>query len=768
MRRSCAASFCRSNYDTMTKHGVEIIFHKFPPESAQCRKWIQFCKRKANWKPTQNAALCSLHFKNEDYQLFESALAKSNINFKRLKLTAVPSISDVDAETDKKLLDYRHQVCRTCLRHWKNESLISVDSQVQNMTVLEMLIQLTAFETENNDAFPTMICLECKHKLEQAYNIRQEFIDQSELLVQLVAEEKMLEYFGNVSVYAHTSDKSRRPEESVMTDMSQECGSLVDDDFFNEDHEISDFDHDHENIENGIHRQPLNIPDINDHSFYTKILNEHEDIGVVVKEETCAEASASEAEDSSAQPITLKRNKTHASPSKSKGANVWGNGRRNYEHEKSDTMPSQKGGMRRGPRRQYNEAFQKKIRSLEEEARKRFPFTTCYVCDKEHETLIERDFHMQDHISMLPYECKECMEDNGVTSSAKENLVKDQPPVLKTMHQLHLHFRMHRMPYKCDKCYRRFSTVLKLNTHRWAMHECGGNGLTCEYCGKQYFHKIAFRKHVDSHRKKISEQFKCTICDRSFGVKSSLQRHEASHKGEKKYECMYCDKSFSTSYNRLTHQRAAHTGERPFKCPDCDRTFGQNASLKAHQALCTKDKVRPFRARICGPPLLPSKDGHCPYPGCEYTAKTYSSMYVHKREKHMPMYQCEVCNKSFAFKSKLRDHAMLHTGERPYKCQLCERSFRLTEMYRRHLLTHTSDSKHVCTICQKCFKLPQYLQAHMLTHSAERKFACEICGNSYKTRGELKKHNQRKHGDEIVEEVVVKTEDAFEVEYVDS
>ncbi|KFB38373.1 hypothetical protein ZHAS_00005741 [Anopheles sinensis] len=94
-------------------------------------------------------------------------------------------------------------------------------------------------------------------------------------------------------------------------------------------------------------------------------------------------------------------------------------------------------------------------------------------------------------------------------------------------------------------------------------------------------------------------------------------------------------------------------------------------------------------------------------------------MYMHKRSKHKPMVQCEVCKKQFAFANQLKIHMTLHTGEKPYQCEQCSRSFRLIKDYRWHMATHDSDTSYVCEVCQKSFKLLRYLQAHVRTHSKE-------------------------------------------------
>ncbi|KFB38378.1 hypothetical protein ZHAS_00005732 [Anopheles sinensis] len=426
----------------------------------------------------------------------------------------------------------------------------------------------------------------------------------------------------------------------------------------------------------------------------------------------------------------------------------------------SEEARKRKAEILRERARAYSLACNRKRYRLEAEAQNSFPLTTCYICDKKHDTLMERDFHLRDHIPMLPYHCKECNEGYEAADTAE----KDKPAVLKTTNQLNAHFRMHSMPYKCDKCYRRFCTDLKLKTHYWSSHGIAEKGLTCEYCGKQYFQRTMFNRHVAYHRNELSGQFKCSMCDRALGSNSSLRRHEASHKGEKKYKCLYCEKLFSTSYNRLTHQRVVHTGERPHKCNECGRSFVDNSRLKLHQETHYAEGRSP-KERIRKSALLPEDKQSCPYPGCDFTAETYRTMYMHKRTKHMTMHKCEVCKKEFPFAANLREHMTVHTGEKPYRCEVCDRSFRHSAMYRRHLLTHSdTGSSHSCELCKKSFKMARYLQAHMLTHSSERNFICGICGNTYKTKGELKKHTQSKHANEFNGDYVILSGDSTVVE----
>ena len=116
--------------------------------------------------------------------------------------------------------------------------------------------------------------------------------------------------------------------------------------------------------------------------------------------------------------------------------------------------------------------------------------------------------------------------------------------------------------------------------------------------------------------------------------------------------------------------------------------------------------------------------------------------------KKRPTLSCELCpSAAFSSQSKLNDHMLKHTGERPFKCSYCDKSYpvkgkhfpkRTRNPYfvntclfnlatlTAHLRLHANEKPHQCERCGKAFLIRSLLEQHLRTHTNERPFACDV------------------------------------------
>uniref|UniRef100_A0A1B0GKS6 C2H2-type domain-containing protein n=1 Tax=Lutzomyia longipalpis TaxID=7200 RepID=A0A1B0GKS6_LUTLO len=95
----------------------------------------------------------------------------------------------------------------------------------------------------------------------------------------------------------------------------------------------------------------------------------------------------------------------------------------------------------------------------------------------------------------------------------------------------------------------------------------------------------------------MGRKYTCKDCGKGFYSKDRYEKHLTVHSNVRKFQCSLCSNSFKLGLSLDQHLRFAHSSERPFSCTVCPGTFkykqGLMQHMKSHERKLSLGSLRP-------------------------------------------------------------------------------------------------------------------------------------------------------------------------------
>jgi len=343
-------------------------------------------------------------------------------------------------------------------------------------------------------------------------------------------------------------------------------------------------------------------------------------------------------------------------------------------------------------------------------------------------------------------------------------------------HHLLSHSKVHR-PYRCSQCVRSFRQANHLRAH-FVSHrarQCDGLGAASKKTKLEHF-----QTKLDLNWRRLSNK----ICDAVFEAKRITQERlkngpdQLGERGQfpvkndgplidnltptfKNFKCRFDTRPIRPTETSTASKPCLSTGS-------AISTSGGSSGPRQllvdrnvfcvfkHEALDRKQEPR-VEVAHCSTEELSGEMASTSVKDfkCEYCRKMFwfkSTLLLHVQRTHSKVPGttsnvaahmsriCNFCDKTFVSEENLKDHILVHTGDKPFVCNVCDKAFALQKCLKNHFVVHSREGQFVCNICSKSFILKRYLRRHIIIHTRSP-LVCNICNGKYASKWSLKRHS---------------------------
>ncbi|KAM4614637.1 uncharacterized protein ACJ7VT_009903 [Polymixia lowei] len=416
----------------------------------------------------------------------------------------------------------------------------------------------------------------------------------------------------------------------------------------------------------------------------------------------------------------------------------------------------------------------------------------CPDCEKKFKFASSLIAHRVIHTGERPHRCSEC----GRCFSFRQSLDR------------HKHTHKTGRQYDCVICGETFQSLSARTEHKQTHTEDGV--YACTQCNRKFNWELALMRHLKTHtegrdsngpagslkteqevvvgEEHVEEQLvslpetecQALVVDGGGGDREPKEEEEGQNSHDPSSEAGVLVPKLVDEVISLVKVRTSGRKRKPtmkIQVINLQKRIGKGSASKRRMEVGTVNltalKPVPFNSaeHSYGSPMVSTKDGDegsgvdgsspafsCPKCSFCHADEEHVQQHIdeiHSAEDGSPQpladpegrFGCPDCEKTFKFRSLLKAHQRIHTGEQPYLCSQCGRRFSFKQSLERHKLTHKDGRKYECLICGEFFKSLAAQREHKSTHMENGEFLCSECGRAFAWKSALVRH-LKTHGDD--------------------
>jgi len=240
--------------------------------------------------------------------------------------------------------------------------------------------------------------------------------------------------------------------------------------------------------------------------------------------------------------------------------------------------------------------------------------------------------------------------------------------------------------------------------------------------------------------------------DESLKIKLNLDTETIKEKTKADFfPCLECPMAFNKRSLLELHISIKHGLSVTYKCEQCEDVFHTSVKYKSHCEV-KHGITHPYKCNTCKHSFA-RKSGltaHLLVHGnnrafscdiCSMSFNQKSSLLAHvTRHARTAQFVCQICSKAFVVKSDLTTHLRIHEEDKFFQCEYCGSRFHRKSNLARHKRQHTGERPYECSHCKKTFARAQHCKEHERIHTKEKPFTCLKCGTTFRDSGNFSHH----------------------------